>query len=57
MGLFNNLDLAREIENIKIKGTKAYIADRKKHLHCMREIIWRWMKRGVFFARGITFSV
>lgn len=30
MGLFNNIDLAREIENIKIKGTKEYIADRKK---------------------------
>ncbi|TWT07692.1 GNAT family N-acetyltransferase [Planococcus sp. CPCC 101016] len=30
MRLFNNIDLAREIENIKIKGTKEYIVNRKK---------------------------
>ena len=30
MSLFNNIDLARKIENIKIKGTKEYIMKRKK---------------------------
>lgn len=30
MGLFNNIDLAREIEDIKIKGTKEYIANQQK---------------------------
>lgn len=30
MRLFNNIDLAREIEDIKIAGTKEYIANRKE---------------------------
>lgn len=58
MSLFNNIDLAKKIENIKIKGTKEYIIKRKKISPSYNGDYFALEGKGnVFCMDGYCFSV